>query len=445
MPITEFSVFGMKLYLNDLNGSVSDCRSEIESDRFEIRKESFLEAFHPTAYSLCLNISDACNLRCAYCFNPEKKNRLMKAEDAIRACDSFFRLFPNGEKYYIDLSGKGEPLLNKETIIAVADYCRRKSNELRLEVLPMLVCNGTLLSSENVKLLQESGVLFGVSIDGPKYIHDLYRRDLFGKGTFDRIISNVSRIKNRSFVGCAATLTNSVFPLCETIEYLSQYFNTLSFRLCRGSRYGLSEKALGLWKDEYLRLAGKLKAGIDRSDTKLFSCLMNGDDLFGRYLCCMFGNTRTVNRCDGAITRFTYDTDGRLYGCPASSSIPAFEISKGEILARQRKEVERQSSECWGCPYKFYCGGECSLERYIYGHPSQNNCGFKIHLIQLSAYLKLYCLRNNMEMFSILNEFCNKKKARNKIDSGLREYCDSHKGLSFSEAKIAYCQNRETK
>lgn len=437
MPIIEFSALGLRLYLNTLNGNVSDDPSEIESESFVITPDA-QKAFRPTAYSFCLNISDSCNLRCSYCFNESKKGRLMTAEDAISACDTFFSLFPDGEKYFIDMSGKGEPLLNREVISSVALYCKKKSDELRCEVLPMLVCNGTLLTQENVRFLQESGVLFGVSLDGPKSIHDLYRKDSAGNGTFDRIIRNVLAIEHREYVGCAATLTNSVFPLTETVAYLSAIFSTLSFRLCRSPLYGISAKSVELWKDEYTRLAERLKKNIDASDERIFLCLMNGDDLFGRYLCRMFGNSRTLNRCDGLITRFTYDMDGKIYGCPASSGISSFEVSADTIHDKQKEELYRQVSECWGCPYKFYCGGECRLETSFYGHVNRNNCELKTHLIRLAACLKIYCLRNNQDFFVRLNGFCKEKKARYRLDPELREFCEGHKDLTFSEAKVEF-------
>lgn len=435
MSIYSFSVLEQRLYLNTLNGDVSDSEEEASSSDFKIQKETYLSRFKPTSYSFCLNISDACNLRCSYCFNSDKKSRLMSPADAIGACELLFSKFPDGEKYYIDMSGKGEPLLNKSAIEAIAEYCHTKSDELHREVLPMLVCNGTLLDRENVEFLQNLGVLFGVSLDGNRSVHDQYRKDSKGRGTFDAIIRNVMAIEHREYVGCAATLTRRVFPLVEAVEQLSTVFNTLSFRLCRSPLYGLDERSLEGWKREYLRLAERLRKDIDSSNVKIFRCLMNGDDLFGRYLCRMFGNSRTLNRCDGLITRFTCDIDGRIYGCPASFGLKDFRIDADSIHQRSRKELERQVLQCWGCPFKFHCGGECALETFFYGHINRFNCDFKIHLIELAAYLKLYCLRNNPEMYKELSGFCREKKARNRIDPELREFCEKNPNLTFTQAK----------
>ena len=435
MIIYNFSIFEYNLFLNTLNGDISSSKEDILSNHYKINVDEYLKCFKPTSYSFCLDISDCCNLKCSYCFNKDKENLLMSSKTALNALDYFFNKFPNGEKYFIDLSGKGEPLLNKEVIKDVAVYCHNKSNLLKREVLPLLVCNGTLLNKENVTFLQELGVLFGVSLDGNKDIHNLYRKDKYGKGTYEAIINNVLNIERREYVGCASTLTRDVFPLLETIEYLSSIFNTLSFRIVRSPIYGLTNEALIKWKDEYTRLAHKLKDDINKSDLKIFKCLMNGDDLFGRYLCKMFSNSRTLNRCDGGITRFTCDIDGKIYGCPASSGINDFEVDKDIIIETSKMELCRQANQCLDCPFKFYCGGECKLETNTYGHINKNNCEFKKHLIKLSAYLKIYCLNHNLEMYETLNDFVLEKKARYRIDKKLDSFCASHSNLTFMEAK----------
>lgn len=266
----------------------------------------------------------------------------------------------------------------------------------------------------------------------------MFRKDSSGKGTFNRVIKNILNIEHREYVGCAATLTNVVFPLCDTIEYLSKIFNTLSFRLCRSYKYGLSKDSLELWKAEYLKLTEKLRLDIDTSNFKIFKCLMNGDDLFGRYLYRMFGNSRAINRCDCSITRFTYDINGKIYGCPASSNISSFEVLKNEIYDKQKEKFIKQVYECWECPFKFYCGGECELETKFYGHINKYNCEFKISLIKLAAYLKIYCLRSNINMYIELNRFCEEKKSRNRIDVELKLFCKNHPELSFSEAKVEF-------
>lgn len=438
MPIIDLDILGKRLYLNPLNGDISDNYNLISTNGFAIDPKTFIDNFKPKTYSFCLNISDECNLRCSYCFNPNKKNRVMPLDEAIRALETFFSLFSDGEKYFVDLSGKGEPLLNKDTIKGIADYCHLKSNELKREVLPMLVCNGTMLNEENVTFLQESGILFGVSLDGIKEVHDRYRKNVKGDGTYDSIIKNILSIKHREYVGCAATLTNDVYDLSEAITELSQIFNTLSFRLCRGTVFGLNDEASKEWQKQYEKLALRLQNDIDESNPKIFKCLMNGDDLFGRYLYRMFGNSRTLNRCDGMISRFTYDIDGKIYGCPASFGLEEFALNPSNIKEMQHRELQRQTTQCLNCPFKWYCGGECKIEEKFHNGINKANCSLKIHLIKLAAYLKMHAINNNFDFFKTLNDFCKEKRSRYGIDPSLKKFCDTHPNLSFIEAKNAF-------
>ena len=154
--------------------------SEAELNNYSSRSFDF-DAFKPdyskyntTSVTFCINLSDACNLCCDYCFNPNKQSKSVLNEDALKFLDTCFKTFPNKEKYFVDLSGKGEPLLFLDKILKIKRYCENKSNELNREVLVQLVSNGTLLDSLTANILQKNGILFGVSLDGNEYIHDKY-------------------------------------------------------------------------------------------------------------------------------------------------------------------------------------------------------------------------------------------------------------------------------
>ena len=435
--IISFDLFDRKLYLNSKNGDISFHIADV-MNQYEIDYNEFLLNFRPRVFNFCLNISNACNLACDYCFNKSKNGKLMRSEDAIKALKLFFDAFPNGDKYFIDLSGKGEPLLNKKRINDVSKFAVDESNKLRREVTIQLVTNGTLLNEENVKFLQERNILFGVSLDGNKLIHDLHRKTALGQPTFEIIINNVKKIKNKDYVGCACTLTNDVFDLTAAIIELSNYFKTLSFRLCRGELYSLNQESALKWQKEYETLSRFLIKEIELGNSKIFKCLINGDDMFGRYLYRMFGNTRTLNRCDGLISRLTYDINGEFYGCPASNGIESFSFNLENLEKTQQDEIERQVNTCKVCPFKFYCGGECKLELIRNGEISKINCYLKKELIKLAAYLKNYCLENNLTLFKELNEFCNEKRSRGRLDKNLLNLCEKYPNMEFTKIKKMY-------
>lgn len=437
MSLYNYEVFGKKIYLNIENGDIFDDLSFLQLNSKSLNKEIYLQNFKNTSYYFCLNIVNSCNLCCKYCFNKNKNFDLMDSELAIKSLDKLFSIFSDGEKYFIDLSGKGEPLLNKKTIKIVADYCKTKMNELMVEIVPTLVCNGTLLDKSNVDFLEKCNILYGVSIDGNKETHDLNRRTINGAPTYDLIMKNVLNIENKKYVGMACTLTNNVFNITDEIINLGKIFNTLSFKLARGNESVLSEFACKKWAEEFRTLTLKLKKDIENGSTKYFYCLINGDDFYGTFLYKMFGNLRVGNRCDYLIKRFTVDLDGKIYGCPAASEYKELSVNNPSKIL-QKEELRRQFNECSNCEMKYLCGGECLLEIIRSGGTRKFVCELKKEVIKLTSYLKIYCLRNYPDFYKKIEKFCNEKKARSRKDPMLSEFLNKHPELNFYEAKKIY-------
>ncbi len=166
--------------------------------------------------------------------------------------------------------------MNLPVILKIAKYCQDKSDELNVEVLPTFVCNGTLLSPIVAEILQKNGILFGVSLDGDKETHDLYRKDKNGESTYSEIIHNVLQIKNREYIGCTGTLTNRVFDLKSSVVSLSKIFKTICFKPVRGKEYGFTEESEKAWKEKYDELSLYLAECINNNDPRIFYCLFQG-------------------------------------------------------------------------------------------------------------------------------------------------------------------------
>lgn len=125
----------------------------------------------------------------------------MSADDAIKYLDVLFEKFSEGDRFFVDLSGKGEPLLSLKTILTINSHCIKVSNEIKKEIVVSFVTNGLLLTPNIVSLLQENGILFGISIDGPKYVHDVHRKRIDNSNSYDLIMENVKKIEKKRFLG----------------------------------------------------------------------------------------------------------------------------------------------------------------------------------------------------------------------------------------------------
>lgn len=144
-------------------------------------------------------IGPACNLDCAYCFYLEKQALYGTGED-YRMPDGVLAAFIRS---YVEAQPTpvvefvwqgGEP-----TLLGV-DFFRRvvelQAPFARLKTISnALQTNGTLLDEEWCRFLKQHNFMVGISLDGPREIHDLYRHDRQGKGSFDAVLRGLKLLQ----------------------------------------------------------------------------------------------------------------------------------------------------------------------------------------------------------------------------------------------------------
>jgi uncharacterized protein len=145
-------------------------------------------------------VGPACNLECSYCYYLETKN-LYTNPHQFRMSDALLETFV---RQYIAASPGpivqfvwhgGEPTL------AGLDFYRH-AIELQNHYLPQgwtswnnLQTNGILLDDEWCTFLSDAHFDVGLSIDGTQGLHDAYRKDHLGRGTYERAVTAVHRLQ----------------------------------------------------------------------------------------------------------------------------------------------------------------------------------------------------------------------------------------------------------
>lgn len=141
-----------------------------------------------------------CNLDCAYCFYLTKKQ--LYPGSGFRMSDEVL------EQYVVQLldAHRDQP----ETVLAFQggeptmmglDFFRRVVDLERQHARPgqvvrnTLQTNATLLDDDWAEFLREHDFLVGVSVDGPRELHDTYRVDRGGKPTFDRVVAGLAALQ----------------------------------------------------------------------------------------------------------------------------------------------------------------------------------------------------------------------------------------------------------
>ncbi len=147
-----------------------------------------MQTSEPRIQTIVLQPTPFCNIRCKYCYLPTRDDTSVMDIDTVVA--SFQKVFESpyaGEQITV-IWHAGEPL-----VLPVSYYesAFRAIEELRpasIEIRHSFQTNGTLVTEEWCDLIRRWKVGVGVSIDGPRHMHDANRVTRDGKGTFERAI-----------------------------------------------------------------------------------------------------------------------------------------------------------------------------------------------------------------------------------------------------------------
>ena len=140
--------------------------------------------------------SGNCNMRCRYCFYADElDNREIRSYGKM-SVDTMHTIVDKAMEYgdyecTIAFQG-GEPTLaGLDFYRDLVAYVTAHENPKKLKIHYALQTNGYLINEEWAAFLGENHFLVGVSLDGLKEIHDRYRLDAAGKGTYQRVISAI--------------------------------------------------------------------------------------------------------------------------------------------------------------------------------------------------------------------------------------------------------------
>jgi uncharacterized protein len=110
----------------------------------------------------------------------------------------------------------GEPTLMGLEFFRSAVQCVEKYRKAGQNIVHTIQTNGTLLDDEWCKCFKQHDVLVGIGLDGPRLIHDAYRVDKAGRGSFDAVVHGYKLLRRHKVdvnVLCAIHAANAEHPL----------------------------------------------------------------------------------------------------------------------------------------------------------------------------------------------------------------------------------------
>ncbi len=156
-----------------------------------------------------------CNLGCDYCYYLSKAD-LLSTDSGWRiredTLEDFIRQYigqQNAHQIVFSWQG-GEPSLLGLEFFRRAVELQKKYAPAHVRIENDLQTNGTLLDEQWCEFLRESDFLVGLSIDGPRELHDAYRKFRGGAGSFDRVMESAQLLKKHGVRFATLTVVNDI-------------------------------------------------------------------------------------------------------------------------------------------------------------------------------------------------------------------------------------------
>ncbi|MCQ8211346.1 anaerobic sulfatase maturase [Cetobacterium somerae] len=246
--------------------------------------------------------SSLCNINCEYCFYSDVASNRSHHSFGFMTLETLEKLVKESfltAKSSITFSFQG----GEPTLIGIEFYKKfhnfiKKYNVNNISVSFAMQTNGILLNKEWINLFKKENYLLGISLDGHKDIHNFFRRDKIGKGTFAETFKNIKLLQKNNINFNILCVVNK--KTVENIKEIYTFFKNSKFKYLQfipcldkldnsTGDYSLTEKEYGFFLDElfsfwYTDLKNKKYTSIRFFDNLLSvilnnqaeSCDMNG-------------------------------------------------------------------------------------------------------------------------------------------------------------------------
>jgi uncharacterized protein len=361
----------------------------------------------PSFHVLSKPTGAICNLACSYCFFLDKEvmyedSRFHMSDEVL---DRYIRQLVDAHatpQVTVAWQG-GEPTLMGLHFYRRAIELQGQYRKPGMTFLNTMQTNGTLLTDEWCEFFKENDYLIGISIDGPQHLHDAYRVNKKGKGSFNKVMRGLRILQKHDVEYNILTTVNRVngdHPL-EVYRFLRDEARTDWMQFIpvieRVDEHGQPDHLRGMYASE-------------RSVQP---------EQFGRFLIAAYDEW--VRHDVGSVFVQTFEASARNWMGLESSGMCVFnetcglgvalehtgdlyscdhfvddefllgniaETDMGELVASEQQHQFGQDKHdglpqyCLDCDVRFACHGECPKNRFLVtpdGQPGLNYlcAGFK--------------------------------------------------------------------
>ena len=324
--------------------------------------------------ALCLHVAHTCNLNCEYCFASQGKyhgeRAVMSFETGKRALDFLIENSGSRRNLEVDFFG-GEPLMVWDTVKKLVEYARSVEKQHNKNFRFTLTTNGMLIDDDVIEFANREMHNVVLSLDGRKEIHDRYRVDYAGNGSWEKIVPKFQQLvkaRGGKDYYMRGTFTHANPDFLEDIKtMLDLGFTELSMEpvVCApGDPSELTEEDLPIVMEQYEKLAELMLSR--EKEGKPFTFYHYMIDLTGGP--CIY---KRISGCGSGTEYMAVTPWGDLYPCHQFVGDEKFKL--GDIYSGvSNTEIQNEFAscnvyahpECKDCWARLYCSGGCAANAY---------------------------------------------------------------------------------
>ena len=410
------------------SNSGADSREPVMNHQTFPQRSPFPRSFHVVAKPA----GSRCNLDCTYCYYLHKGG-LQPGRIADDLLEEFIRQYTAGQEIdevVFNWHG-GEPaLLGLDFYHNIIKLQRKYAGTIH--VRNDFQTNGVLLDEAWCEFFQEHHFYVGLSIDGPKDLHDAFRKGKGGAPTFDQVYRAAKLLRQYQIPFNPLVVVNSVNARhpAEVYQFLTEDLgcSRIQWLPCADPK-DYRTTAPGHWDATRMPIQGTPAARPGHPDTVVTDWSVDPDD-WGEFLCRTFdlwlktGLGRVlVNWFETSVGAWMNEPaqmcnlapvcgrslvalqkDGSLYSCERLvypeyrlGNLRDSQLADVVYSPRQRQfglnKRDSLTEQCKRCRYLFACHGECPKNRFIKsldGQPGHNYLcsGLKRFFAYADPYLR---------------------------------------------------------
>ena len=324
--------------------------------------------------ALCLHVAHTCNLNCSYCFASQGKyhgdRAIMSYEVGKQALDFLVAHSGTRRNLEVDFFG-GEPLMNFDVVKRLVAYARSIEKAANKNFRFTLTTNGVLIDDEVIDFANKEMSNVVLSLDGRQEVHDRFRVDYAGNGSYQRIVPKFQKLveaRGGKDYYMRGTFTHYNPDFLEDIKAMLELgFTELSMEpvVCaEGDPSALTREDLPIVLQQYEDLARLMlerkKAGKPFTFYHYMIDLTGGPCIYKR-----------ISGCGSGTEYMAVTPWGDLYPCHQFVGEEAFRL--GDIWNGVTNHAVQEEfaacnvyarPDCKDCWAKLYCSGGCAANAY---------------------------------------------------------------------------------